>query len=98
MKRFSIPLGVALAVLSLLAAGTPAHAGERPFRVHGSESRCPRCNNHASPFATGVSKLGNRRQRNIISKTFPEVAVDVRKRPKWRHFLGIPSLLPRLPN
>jgi len=33
MKRFSIPLGVALAVLSLLAAGTPAHAGERPFRA-----------------------------------------------------------------
>ncbi len=35
MKCFSIPLGLALTALSLLAAGTPAHAGERPIRAEG---------------------------------------------------------------
>ena len=35
MIRFSLPLGLALAALSLLAAGTPAHAGERPIQVEG---------------------------------------------------------------
>lgn len=36
MKRFSILLVMALATLSLLAAGTPAHAGERPFKASGA--------------------------------------------------------------
>ena len=35
MKRFSILLSLALAVLTLLAAGTPAHAGDRPFNASG---------------------------------------------------------------
>ena len=35
MKRFSIPLVLALATLSLLAASTPAQAGERPIHAAG---------------------------------------------------------------
>jgi hypothetical protein len=35
MKRFSIPLGLILAALSLLTAGTPAQAGERPIQAQG---------------------------------------------------------------
>ena len=35
MKLFSIPLGLTLAALSLLAAGTPTQAGERPFQAEG---------------------------------------------------------------
>jgi hypothetical protein len=35
MKRFSILLSLALAALTLLAAGTPAHAGERPIQAEG---------------------------------------------------------------
>ena len=35
MKRFSMPLVLALAALSVLAAGTPAHAGERAFKASG---------------------------------------------------------------
>ena len=36
MKRFSILLGLALATLTLLAAGTPTQADERPFRANWS--------------------------------------------------------------
>lgn len=32
MRRFSNPLGLVLAILSLLAAATPTHAGERPLK------------------------------------------------------------------
>ena len=35
MKRFSILLGLVLAALTLLSAGTPAHAGERPIQAAG---------------------------------------------------------------
>ena len=35
MKRFSILLSLALAALTLLAVGTPAHAGERPIHAEG---------------------------------------------------------------
>ena len=35
MKRFSILLGLILAALTLLAAGTPAQAGERPIHAAG---------------------------------------------------------------
>lgn len=35
MKRFSISLGLVLAALTLLAAGTPAHAGDRPIQAEG---------------------------------------------------------------
>ena len=35
MKLFSIRLGLILATLPLLVAGTPAHAGERPFKASG---------------------------------------------------------------
>ena len=35
MKRFSIPLGLALAALTVLTTGTPAEAGDRPFNASG---------------------------------------------------------------
>jgi len=51
MKRFSIPPGLALAALALLAAGTPAHAGERPFNSTGAGNVS---NDMSSLFAGGI--------------------------------------------